>query len=64
MAIVTTVLGIVKVVKPEHPSKEDPPIVTKPSFNVTDVRPVQSSNAELPIIFTLEGMIRDEILRH
>ena len=47
----------------ETPSKADPPIDTNPSLNVTDMRPVQSSNVELPIDATLVGMVRDEIHR-
>jgi hypothetical protein len=49
---------------PVHPSKADPPIDLNPSFKVSDVRPVQSSNVELPIDVTLVGMVRDVIHRH
>ena len=66
--IVLTVLGIVRPLSPVHPSKADPPIDLNPSFKVSDVRPVQSSNVELPIDTHSEGFklitrIQDEAHR-
>jgi hypothetical protein len=56
--IYVTVLGIVMADKPVHPSNVEPPMDVRPSDRLTHVRPEQSSKAELPMLFTVLGILR------
>ena len=53
-----TVAGIVTVAKLVHPEKADDLMYRAPSI-VTDCKPVQSENAALSILVTLDGMVMD-----
>jgi hypothetical protein len=64
MAIDVRLLGKMIVERFVQPSKEEPPIDSTPSVRYADFKPVQSSKAELPIDFTLPGILRNVMLRH
>jgi hypothetical protein len=38
--------------------KDSPPIVTRPSFNVSDVKLLRLLNALVPIVVTFPGIVR------
>ena len=64
MEMVDTVLGIVTADKPVHPSKAEPLMVVSPSDRLIQFRPVQSSKAELPMVFTVPGIFSDVMVLH